>query len=154
MWGNKDDRAKYNAPFWSTGWFRWRTWRSPAAGLDHLNWASNLTMNDDWGVSPEDENYGKPTQQAEAAKEILALYKWWTIDYRARRDPHDLSGWSDWCDRHRDEGILSILDDRSPGDAAESKRILEVCQKIDDERTAEDEAMMIRLIKIRNNLWT
>ena len=28
-WSDKEDRAKYNAPFYATGWFRWRTWRCP-----------------------------------------------------------------------------------------------------------------------------
>ena len=31
-WGSKEDRAKYNPPFYASGWFRWRTWRCPELG--------------------------------------------------------------------------------------------------------------------------
>lgn len=157
-WGNKEDRAKYEAPFWASGWFRWRTWRSPSAGLDHLDWASKLIIDEDYGATPGDENYGKPTGQAEGAREILELYTWWTVTYRARRDPHDLSGWSEFFERKQDEnpdgGILSILEDRSEEDSKESTRILNRCREIETQYTEEDEAMMVRLIKIRNYLWT
>ena len=41
-----DDEAtkKYNPPFYAKGWFRWRTWRSPQAGLDILIGQQHLPM--------------------------------------------------------------------------------------------------------------
>ena len=35
-WSNAEEKAKYRAPFWATGWFRWRTWRCRQAGLDNF----------------------------------------------------------------------------------------------------------------------
>jgi hypothetical protein len=159
MWGSKEDKAKYNAPFWATGWFRWRTWRCPQAGLDHLDWAMTLT-NTDW-CEPGHKDYGKPTGQAIRAKEIKELYLWWTTVYPNRKDPMDLSGWSDLCEQRRlkakEEGkssFWSSMNDKSPAERKESTRILKLCQKIEKEQNDEDEAMMIRLIKARDSLWT
>ena len=36
---DKEARDKYKSPWYATGWFRWRTWRCPEAGVDHLKWA-------------------------------------------------------------------------------------------------------------------
>jgi hypothetical protein len=154
---DEEAHKKYKAPFWASGWFRWRTWRSPEAGMDHLNWAMTLTLSTDWGVEETDPNYGKPTGQAERAKEIKELYLWWTTVYPNRPDPHDASGWSDYCDRLRKEkgndrwiGIQS----KDPETEKLGRQALDLLHKIEEEYEAEDEAMMIRLIKVRNALWT
>jgi hypothetical protein len=149
-----ETNEKYNVPFWAKGWFRWRTWRCPQAGIDHLNWASSLKM-DDWS----DENspdYGKPTRQAEAAIEILALYKWWTEVYLNRPDPHEASGWSAYCARTREKhgGIFGGLDEPDEEDLKTSQQILNQLQVIEQAYNAEDEEMLIRLIKVRESLWT
>ena len=152
-WGDKEARAKYDPPFWAAGWFRWRVWRSPQAGLDHLDWAMTLT-NSDW-CTPEDPEYGKPTGQAERAKEIKELYLWWTVTYRARPDPYDVSGWSEYCEKTRllNDGRL-FGSKKTPELEELSTRSHELLQKIEAEYAAEDEAMMIRLIKARDSLWT
>ena len=155
-WGSAEDRAKYDPPFWATGWWRWRTWRCPQAGLDHLDWAMTLTMDTDWGVEATDPNYGKPTGQAERAKEIKELYTWWTTVYPARPDPHEASGWSEYCDRLREErgdhwfGMQS----KTPETEDMGKRALKLCTEIEEAYDKEDEEMMIRLIKARDSLWT
>ena len=95
-----EGKAKYKAPFWATGWFRWRTWRCPQAGLDHLDWAMTLTNTD--YCDKDDPNYGKPTGQAIRAKEIKELYTWWTVTYRNRPDPYEVSGWTDYCEKARE----------------------------------------------------
>jgi hypothetical protein len=154
--GIKEDRTKYGAPFWATSWFRWRTWRSAQAGLDHLEWASKLTFDEEW-IAADDPNYKKPTLQALGAMEIRELYQWWTEVYRNRPDPHEASGWSAWCDRKRDKnGHKFCLDDETETaeEKAECKRILDLLHKIEGDYKAEEEAMMIRLIKIRESLWT
>ena len=46
-WSDKDERQKYNPPFWATGWFRWRTWRCRQAGLDNLAWQGDLVWEAD-----------------------------------------------------------------------------------------------------------
>ena len=155
-WGSKEDRKKYDAPFYATGWWRWRTWRCPQAGIDHLDWAINLTMTEDWGVYPGDEGYGKPTGQALRAKEIKELYTWWTTTYRNRPDPHDASGWSAYCEslriKHGDRWIG--VSEKDPAIRNASTKAMKLLDKIEKAYDKEDEQMMIRLIKIRDSLWT
>jgi hypothetical protein len=154
-WGDKKDRAKYKAPFWASGWFRWRTWRCPQAGLDHLDWAMTLTFGNDMGVEEGDEHYGKPTGQAERAKEIKELYLWWTVIYRNRPDPYDASGWTEYCEKTRLLNDGRLFGSKKTSELEElSTRSHELLQKIEADYAAEDEAMMIRLIKARDSLWT
>lgn len=103
------------------------------------------------GVYPGQTGYGDPTSQAEASLEILELYKWWTEEYPNRKDPYDLSGWSDYCDSRT--GIFDPSTD-TPEDRIRSKDILDVSREIEDKYNQEDEDMMIRLIRIRESLWT
>jgi len=154
-WGDKEARAKYDPPFWASGWWRWRTWRSPEAGLDHLDWAMTLT-NEEW-LTEDKKGEAKPTGQATSAKEIKELYLWWTTVYPNRPDPHDASGWSDYCEASRiaNGGKLSWSGgDKSPELKKQSDKSLKLLQKIEAAYEKEDEAMLIRLIKIRNSLWT
>jgi hypothetical protein len=152
-WGNREERAKYNVPWWATGWWRWRTWRCPEAGLDSLAWQKTCTNKD---YTPEDHpDYGNLTHQAYAAMEIEALYKWWTEVYPNRLDPHDAGGWSAYCEQRRASGAdLLDFEDRSEEELEASSRALDATQEIEDKYTKEDEEMMIRLIKIRQALWT
>ena len=155
-WGSKEDRKKYDAPFYATGWFRWRTWRCPQAGIDHLDWAMTLTMTEDWGVEKDSPNYGQPTSQALVAKEIKELYTWWTTTYRNRPDPHNASGWSEYCESLRNKFGTNWIG-RSDRDTASKKagdKAMKLLHKIEKAYEKEDTEMMIRLIKIRNNLWT
>ena len=113
-WEGKEEREKYNAPWWRFGWWNVRVWRCPQAGLDNLEWQSKLVADESWGLNPGDKGYGEPTQQAVKAQEILDLYNWWTKVYRNRPDPHDASGWSEYCDRKRQEegeGVWSFMSD-------------------------------------------
>ncbi len=157
-WAEKDEKRKYNAPFWATGWFRWRTWRCPQAGLDNLDWQSKLrhTVNDGWEEC--DPNIGELTPQAKNALEVLALYKWWTEVYPNRPDPHDASGWSEYCELMRKEkgdGIRWIgVESSVPSTKALGRKALKLTHKIEAGYEKEDTEMMVRLIKVRNSLWT
>lgn len=156
-WGNKEDRAKYSAPFWATGWWRWRTWRCTQAGLDHLDWAMTLTVGKDWGVEEDHKDYGKPTSQAERAKEIKELYTWWTVTYPNRPDPYDASGWTEYCEASRKangDKLSWMSSDKTPELKKQSDKAHKLLQKIEAAYEKEDEQMMIRLIKARNSLWT
>jgi len=142
-----DDEAKkkYKAPFWSRGWFRWRTWRCPEAGLDNLEWQMALNEN------------GKPTLQATNARELYELYTWWTEIYHNRPDPHDASGWTAVCEEIRiaNGGKLSLGSGRVPKHLqSKQNKALKLTQKIEEDYEKEDEAMLIRLIKVRHSLWT
>ena len=153
-WGEKEDRAKYNPPFWASGWWRWRVWRCPQAGLDHLDWAMTLTNEEFLEEGKKGE--AVPTGQALAAKEMKELYTWWTVTYRARPDAYDASGWTDYCEASRiaNGGKLSFSTDKTPEMKKQSDKAHKLLQKIEAQYEKEDEAMMIRLIKIRQSLWT
>jgi hypothetical protein len=154
-WAEKDEKEKYSAPFWATGWFRWRTWRCPQAGLDNLEWQRNLRWTKD-EVEEDNPNFGQLTHQAIKAQEILDLYIWWTQTYRNRPDAYEVSGWTDYCEKSREEngGSLSFGEAKSP----ELKEMGNVAhKKLNDIEAAyeqQDEDMMIRLIKVRQGLWT
>ena len=157
-----EERPKYNMPWWAVGWWRIRTWRCPQAGLDNLDWQSKLVWKEE-ECKPGSPNIGKPTYQAERAVEILALYKWWTEVYRNRPDPHEASGWSAYCDLKRkiaeERGASSFSAMFSEkGETKETRKMadqaLKKLRKIEADYEKEDEQMMIRLIKIRQSLWT
>lgn len=147
--------AKYAAPFWATGWFRWRTWRCPQAGIDHLKWASSLVIDDSFGAKPNSKNYGKPTNQAVIAKEMLELYTWWKEIYPKRQDPHVASGWTELCDKRREAHKDDIMfNDRTPDEKKETRKVLDAAYKIEKQYDKEETEMMCRLIRIRDGLWT
>jgi hypothetical protein len=156
-WADPAEKAKYKAPFWSTGWFRWRTWRCPQAGLDNLAWQGALRWKED-EVGPDFKGLGEPTPQAKNAQEILALYKWWTEVYHQRPDPYEASGWSAACDALREangDGVMSMFRENSdPVLKKASDDAHQLLQKIEADYEQEDEEMMIRLIKVRHALWT
>jgi hypothetical protein len=161
VWEDKEQRAKYNAPWWRFGWWNLRMWRCPQAGLDNLKWQMSLTLDSEY---PDQEiptdKIGKPTSQAVRAKEIHDLYIWWTQVYRNRPDPMEASGWSAHCDEKRkmtgNDSVMSLFDDKN--ETKEFKKrgaaILKKLHKIEADYEKEDEAMLIRLIKIRHSLWT
>jgi hypothetical protein len=151
-WADKSVRDQYAAPFWATGWFRWRSWRCPKAGLDNLDWQMTL-VNDYLSDDHPDRNQSSP--QAERAREILALYTWWTEVYPNRPDPYEASGWSAICERRRKDGRdFFDIDDDDAEEHKERHAALDRCDKIEQQYRQEDEDMMIRLIKIRDSLWT
>ena len=157
-WADPEEKAKYNAPFYATGWFRWRTWRCPQAGLDNLDWQRNLRHDVDSGWAEGDPNIGKPTPQAVKAQEVLDLYRWWKDVYPNRPDPHDASGWSEYCERkrqeHGDTGLSFMKESKDPELRALGDAALKKTTEIEAAYEAEDEEMMIRLIKVRHGLWT
>jgi hypothetical protein len=153
MW-NDEEQKKYNVPWWRSGWLRWRTWRCPEAGLAYLNWASTLT-NEEF-LDDDKKSEAEPTYQANAAKEIIELYTWWTTTYRNRPDPYEASGWTAACEASRiaNGGRLSFSAEKDPVIKKASDKAHKLLQKIEAAYEKEDEAMMIRLIKIRQSLWT
>jgi hypothetical protein len=152
-----EERSKYNMPWWAVGWWRIRSWRCPQAGLDNLEWQRSLVWKEE-EVGEDSKLLGKRTPQAERADEILALYKWWTEVYRNRPDPMEASGWSAYCDRCRDElggSAMAMFKDHGKKELKkQGDKAHKLLRKIEAQYEKEDEAMMIRLIKIRHALWT
>ena len=159
-WGSEETKAKYKVPFYATGWFRWRTWRCAQAGLDHLDWEMTLTYGGDYPGMVDADKQDKPTPQAVKAKELKALYEWWTVTRPARVDPYEASGWSAICDNRRAKREAEGkkrgwgMDDKTPAEKKESAKALKLLHKLEAQYEKEDEEMMIRLIKVRHGLWT
>lgn len=151
-----EDKSKYKKPK-----FRFlKSWRNIDAGIDYLKWETSLIFDENWCVYPGDADYGKRTPQSITAQEILDLYNWWTIIYRNRPDPYEITGWSAYCDEKRknadkDDAFGGIMNkEKSPEERKRSQEILDVLRKLEEAYRIEDEEMMIRLIKIRDSLWT
>jgi hypothetical protein len=109
------------------------------------------------GAEPGSKGFGEPTYQAKSAKEMIELYTWWTVTYRNRPDPYEASGWSAYCEasRQANGGKLGWSSkDKSPELRKMSDTSHKLLRKIEAAYEKEDEQMMIRLIKIRQSLWT
>lgn len=152
-----DDEARkqFQAPWYARGWFRWRTWRNAECGLANLEWQRNLRWKED-ECGPDSKHVGKLTPQAIKAQEILDLYTWWTVTYRNRPEPMEASGWSAYCEAARlaNGGKLSWGGDKSKELKKMSSVAMKKLHKMEADYEKEDEAMMIRLIKVRHGLWT
>ena len=154
IWSD-DAKTKFDVPWWRKGWLRWRAWRCPEAGMEYLRWAETLTNAE--FLEEGEKHKAEPTYQAKAAKEIIELYTWWTTTYRNRPDPMDASGWSAHCEAMRVKypgSFFSSLNSKDPEDRKASNKAHKLLSKIEKAYEKEDEEMMIRLIKIRESLWT
>ena len=152
-----DEYKAYNLP-WYLKVFHAKEWRCPAAGIAHLKWASDLRYDEDL-VEKKDSRHGQLTPQAVAARETLELYNWWKTDRPKRFDPDEASGWIKYCDDLiKKDGIQktdffdsAIINDDNHD---ESKKILDASHKIEQDQEEEDTSMLIRLVKVRQFLWT
>lgn len=135
---SEESRKKYNVPFWAYGWFKTNTWRSYQSGLDYLDWASKLCIESDNKT---------PTPQAIAAKEIKELYLWWKTTRQYRKDPYDVSGWTNIY-------LNSSIWNEDGQNKEEVEKSLDLLTEIENQYDKEDEEMLIRLIKVRKHLWT
>lgn len=143
-------RKKYDYPWWR----RWyRNWRSEEAAMDYIAWAKTLTNAD--FLEEDKKHLAKPTPQAKAAAEMEILYKWWKYERPQRPDPYISSGWHDICERRRVKNPDEILpEDETKLEKKETRKALDMITKLEAKYEKEDEEMMIRLIKIRQSLWT
>ena len=148
---------KYKTPWYASGWFRLRTWRCPEAGLDYLNWASQLVFDDTYCFDNTHPDFGKPTHQAICAKETIELYNWWKFVRPTRGDANDISGWSEYCELRRQRNPdywWDDVEDKTEEEKTYSRSILINLRDIEKYYDDQDEEMLIRLIKIRRGLWT
>jgi hypothetical protein len=178
-WSDKETIAKYKIPFWYR--HRWLDWgkkfRCPEAGLDHLRWEMTLDQPD-----PNDPNSGpngSSPHQAVAAREKMELYTWWKVIRPTRGSSWEETGFQKFWDdmdkkygsefedepgkgsgkgrRGRRRGSWLGLGGKSTMTAAEKRKYKALSKAADDlqqQWTDEDEMMMIRLIKVRQTLWT
>lgn len=126
------------------GDFKTRNGRCPEAGIAHLEWAMSLKMDEAHGVSKKSKKYGKPTRQAEVAKETIELYRWWE-SRESRPDPKEVSGWTKSCEASG----YKMLDDSDKEGIKAFKKMEAIERKYDQE----DDEMLHRLIEVRRGLW-
>ena len=124
---------------------KWKNGRCPELGLEYLAWEMTLD-------SPDLDQYARSDSQAQVAREIRTIYDWWKVTRPARPDPYDVSGWSDICDEKRNGGV-KMWEKGSPDYERRKSESLKVLREIEERYEAEDEEMLIRLIKIRRSLW-
>ena len=132
----KYNLSKIRIPFFNTK-------RYPQAGYDYLTWAEGLVFEkNEPGHSPGIE--GKPTYQAVVAQEVKNLYNWWKYERPQRKifDEEDASMCSDKFDSN------PLFSKDLPESAILSRMELE------KNYFDEDTEMLIRLIRIRDGLWT
>ena len=103
--------------------------RCKQAGLDYLNWAGQLKLDENCGFNPDDEDYGKPMPHAISSQKILELYNWW-LDRSYRQNPYDL------FTKEKD-----------------GKYYYRRIGEMEDNYDKEDTEKLIELIKIRDCLW-
>jgi hypothetical protein len=123
---------------------RFVPFRRPDLGIAHFEWAATL---DDPSLPPHE----RCDHQAVAAREILALYKWWVIDRPARKEIEYTSY------DHQGMGMLGCFDDdfdETAEDYQAHRASMDAASKQEEDWEKEDEEMLIRLIKIRKSLWT
>jgi hypothetical protein len=138
-WYNSTCKASWcekHMPFYRTVY----PFRRPSLGIKHLEWEMTLG-------NPSLPAFEQSPAQAKKATEILALYKWWTatrplrIEPTIRHPPGDLCDIFDPSFRLTKEYKTYMTD---------IKKVNSVTKKWD----REDDAMLLRLIKIRRSLWS
>ncbi len=126
-------------PKWLPTIFRrfWKQKINPQAGIDHLIW--EMTDEDVVTNSPE---------QSRVAGIIMRLYVWWTQERQERIDAH--SDFRIWEGVEREHCDLFFGSGRNP----KYKAALDSMSKLNDFYDAQDQAMLIKLVEIRNHLWS
>ena len=147
---SEEEWKKYRGP-WMRRLFRIRTWRSPAAGLAYLNWACSVKY-DEKTCGKDSPLVGTPEPLALASQETLALYRWWKEERPKRPDPMEASGLSAYYEEQGEGDFWKNLN-RPKKDQERWEKLSDCCNEIEQAYEDEDTAMMIRLIKIRKQLW-
>ena len=120
-------------------------------GLETLEWEKGLVYDESWGYEKDHEDFGKPTHQALAAIEQEAIYKWWKAN--KNRDFFEESGLGALYEQDKCE-TGSIWENFSKPETKEKKACRELQNELESKFKEEEEEMLIRLIKIRDSLWT
>jgi hypothetical protein len=140
----------------------WGEFRSRELGMKHLDWEMSLVYDEHMGIYSGDELYKLPTGQAEAAYEQYLLYTWWKDVRPSRPDPYDESGYSTYFEHMRKKAEAAGEDEFHSlfgGEKTEEEVLMQKlasasCELLEKHYEEEDTAMLIRLIKLRHQLWT
>ena len=119
----------------------------------------------------EEESSDSNTQWLDSAKEqnrnsreIFDLYLWWTSLRPNRINPYDYIDEKirpvnvfvpvEWYDKEKTKPSMYRRDNQNTEHEAEyTKKIHEIC-KIEEDQLKEDTDMLVKLIGLRNHLWT
>jgi hypothetical protein len=86
------------------------------------------------------------------------LYTWWKDIRTSRLDEYTEAGFTEFNDRMAAKyGKMDFDPDEkhlTPQERKEKRAMYDRVHELEEERHQEDEAMMIRLVKIRRGLWT
>lgn len=158
MW-NSDDVKKYKGPSFLNRWFDIGEWRCPEAGVDSIKWEQSLVWNEN-EVGPDSSVVNTRTNQAIAADEKLALYTWWKEIRPTRGDSWEASGfrafWESMDEKYGHNQWLGVFgkNQMTKSEQKTYNRLSKVKDKLEESWDKEDTEMMIRLIKLRQSLWT
>ena len=122
-----------------------KPFRRPDLGVKNLEWAATL---DDPSLPPHEQS----PRQAKDAREILELYNWW-VYARPSRKLFDIPDYSN----QGLESLIPALDDDFDSSAADyqlHKKIMKKNAALEEKWKTEDTKMLVRLVKVRESLWT
>ena len=133
-----------------------------AKGIEYLEWEMTLDQE-----KPDDPDWYPMVEQAARARETLEIYKWWKDVRPLRKEPGEVVGLWEFFDKEREkqieeegddvgaDGMWSILSrNYSDEDEAERKRLMDASNVEEMRQYDEDTAMLIKLVKMRESLWT
>lgn len=130
-WMQKISMKDYKKP-----WYHFKRFRNKEFGLEYLNW--------EIGLGEESQH------QSDSAKEIKELYFWWMTTRPNRKDPYDLMDIPEF--QTKEHKLYEWLDNDLY--YPKRKEVYEQINIIETQYIDEDTEMLIRLIKVRESLWT
>ncbi len=150
---NDDHRQEFSLKWYHrvrvVRWFF--EWRNPEAGIAKLKWEMTLDK-------PDIDEYGNDMSsplQAASAKEQYELYNWWKNVRPNRPDPWAImTGFEQRMAEKYPEESHKLFSEYDEVDEIERSALYKQMDAIERQYDEEDEAMLIRLIKIRSHLWT
>jgi hypothetical protein len=102
----------------------------------------------DWEIGLGEE----VSHQSHKAQEVKEIYIWWK-DIRPKRiDPMDEAGWTEHCEGL--EFAAMFNNDKTPEERAHVKIMLDEISRLQQIQEDEDTEMLLRVMKIRKELWT
>lgn len=126
-------------------------------GLDHFEWAKDLTYDADYGFDETHPDWGKPTPQALKAREVILLHWWWRVVRPARAETEEVSMefWTQMNDKYGNDCVALAMSSKFTSEERQTWLDLHAeGDRIQAEYDAEDTAMLRRLIDLRRELWT
>jgi hypothetical protein len=138
----ENNKEKYLGPWWCRNWNRFQIKLHPEAGVNYLKseiaWLDPMSVND--------------SMQLHAYTEIWEIYHWWRYIRPNRPNPSDLSELKAFRELH--PNVFPSSHELSVDDSIKYRELMKLTRDISTQYDKEDDDMLIRLMKIRKNLWT